>query len=74
MGFVDELYEKYPIRTEIYIELKKILEKEFNIEPYLFLGIILKDIDVLFKTGLDHLDVFIETDLDKIKLNINSQV
>lgn len=67
MDRVDDLYGKYPIRTEIYMELKRILECEFDIDPFVFYFVILKDIYELYRTGLNHLDVFIEIELDNKK-------
>lgn len=64
MVILDDLYSKYKIRTEIYLELEKILLKEFDIDVMTLYGVILKDIDTLFKVGLDHMDMFIPTDLD----------
>ena len=46
------------------MDLKEILETEFVIDPFFFYFVILKDIHELFKTGLNHLDVFIKDDLD----------
>ncbi len=59
MEIVDELFSKYRLRTDIYMDLKEALEKEFKIDPFTLYFVILKDIDVLFKQGLSHLDVFI---------------
>jgi hypothetical protein len=69
MTFVDQLYMKYPIRTEIYIELKKILEREFDIDPIIFYFVILDGIYKLFHGGLDHLDPFFPSDLDRNDVN-----
>jgi hypothetical protein len=66
MIHVEELYMKYPIRTEIYIELKKILEREFVIDPFIFYFNILENIHKLFQGGLDHLDPFFPSDLDGV--------
>jgi hypothetical protein len=62
MIIVDELFKRYSFRTEIYYELKKVLEKEFEIDPFTFYFIILKDIYELFQHGLVHLEIFIKYD------------
>lgn len=67
MEIVDEIYMKNRVRTDIYMDIKRILETRFQIDPFIFYFIVLKDIDQLFKTGLNHLDVFIESDLDNGK-------
>jgi hypothetical protein len=69
MGHVDQLYTKYPLRTEIYIELKKILEREFEIDPFTFYFIILDSISKMFNNGLEHLNPFFPSDLDKNDMN-----
>lgn len=68
---LDELFDKHRMRMDIYFDLKYALEKEFNIDKKVFYGIILKDIYSFLRTGLDHLDVFVPTDLDYPRLDIN---
>lgn len=64
MVIVEEIYMMNRVRTDIYMDMKRVLQTRFEIDPFIFYFIILKDIDQLFKTGLNHLDVFIESDLD----------
>ena len=59
MKIVDELYEKYPFRMEIYYNLKNRLQNEFDIDKFTFYFMILPEIYKLFQTGLAHLDMFV---------------
>ena len=62
---LDELFNKHRMRMDVYFHLKFALEKEFNIDKKVFYGVILKEIYTFMRIGLDHLDVFVPTDLDK---------
>lgn len=62
MVIVDELYEKYQFRMEIYYHLKNRLQDEFKtIDEFTLYFLILPDIYKLFQTGLVHLDMFYHT-------------
>lgn len=74
---MNQLFDKHRMRMDIYFDLKYALEREFNIDKKIFYGVILKEIHDFLRTGLDHLDVFMPTDLDypdNPTLNINRNV